>query len=187
MAIAQKGEQADGAGMSILDLFKKRAPDRLNKPQGISTVKFDATRVTSEVKADLHDAIAYLPDVGPGISTLVYKAALRSITAGRATHILYETLMDAGMTRQRAYEISIYLNNRATSLMNNNRALASGLTKARWLHSGSPCASNDAAHRAANRKEYDIRRGLLIDGKWSAPGREAGCKCVANPIVPGFD
>ena len=58
-----------------------------------------------------------------------------------------------------------------------------------WLYSGAPCgdAEQDEAHRAANGKPYSANNGMLLNGKWTRPGREEGCKCVSKSLIEGLD
>src|ERR1700733_2951642 len=91
---------------------------------GIPTVKFDASRVTETVKADLRKNIMLLEGVNRDHFEQVYDAALRSISAGRDLGFLYNVLMQMnidGMTKQRAEEIARVLNNKATALINRER------------------------------------------------------------------
>jgi hypothetical protein len=94
--------------------------------------------------------------------------------------------------------VALSLNNRASSLMQVDQQSALGITEAKWLYSGAPCfvskhpapadeLRRDAEHKAANGKRYPLNEGLMIGGRLTYPGREAGCKCVANPVVPGFN
>ncbi|MDB5396676.1 MAG: hypothetical protein JWM91_4182 [Rhodospirillales bacterium] len=32
-----------------------------------------------------------------------------------------------------------------------------------------------------------MKEGLLVDGKWTHPGFEEGCRCFSKSVVPGFD
>jgi uncharacterized protein with gpF-like domain len=163
---------------------------------GIRTVKFDASRVTDAVKADLRKNIALLKDVDQKHFEPIYDAVLRSISAGRDLHLLYKALMHmsiGGLTKRRAEDIARQLNNAATAFMHREHKEAFGIKQAKWLYSGAPCEINfktptgqDAAHRAANGKIFDVSKGMFLNGKWIWPGGEPGCKCVAKPIVPGF-
>lgn len=176
--------------------FSKRRASTANEV-GIPTVKFDASRVSDAVKVDLWASVLSLDDAANANQSEIYEAALASITAGRALNILYNALIGLGITNGRAAEISRHLNNRATSIMNVERALSSGITEAKWRYSGAPCFSvnqptdadlrRDAAHQAANDKRYYLARGMMLDGVATHPGRDAGCKCVSLPIVPGLD
>jgi hypothetical protein len=163
---------------------------------GIPTVKFDASRVTETVKADLRKNIMLLEGVNRDHFDQVYDAALRSISAGRDLGLLCNVLMQInidGMTKQRAGEIARLLNNKATALMTRERQGSLGIKQARWLYSGAPCelspkkpTGQDAAHRAANGKLFDVSTGMLLNGKWTWPGVEPGCRCISKSVVPGF-
>lgn len=77
------------------------------------------------------------------------------------------------------------------------KMIGAGLTEGKWLHSGAPCHASyppteedlkrDAAHRAVNGKRFPLSRGMIIDGQATYPHTERGCKCVTNPMVPGFE
>ena len=85
----------------------------------IPTLKFDASRVTNAVKADIRKNILLL-EIDSRCVDRVYEAAIRSISAGRDLSVLQDTLMQlnvSGMTKQRAGEIALFLNNRATAFM----------------------------------------------------------------------
>jgi hypothetical protein len=126
----------------------------------------------------------------------VYDAAMRSISAGRDLGLLHNALMQMninGMAKRRAAEIALSLNNTATALMNRENQQKLGVTQAIWLYSGAPCemdpkkpGSQDAAHKAANGKHFDVSKGMFLDGKWTWPGVELGCRCASKSIVPGF-
>jgi uncharacterized protein with gpF-like domain len=167
---------------------------------GIPTVKFDASQVTEAVKADLKQNILLLEGIDRNYFEQVYDAALRSISAGRDMFLLGNVLMQMninGMTIGRAAEIAHLLNDKATALMDRERQESLGITQAKWLYSGAPCITNpkapsdqderqDAAHKAANGKIFEISKGMLLDGKWTWPGVEPGCRCASMPIVAGF-
>jgi hypothetical protein len=73
-----------------------------------------------------------------------------------------------------------------------------GITHAIWMYANAPCmihlsypmpgeVQQDAAHCAANGKKYEIAKGLFVDGKWTWPGLEVGCKCTARSVIPGLE
>jgi hypothetical protein len=146
--------------------------------------------VTETVKADLKKNIKSLNEIDAGDFDIIYDAALRSISAGRALHILYQALMTMdGMGKRRAEEISRSLNNKATALIQAEGQERLGIKYAVWLYSGAPCggAEQDAAHKAANGKPYPVNKGKLLNGQWTRPGYEDGCKCVSKSMIVGFD
>jgi hypothetical protein len=167
----------------------------------IPTVKFDASQVTEDVKAEIRKSVAQIEDVDPSHFDRVYDAALRSVSAGRDLHILYEALMRTGadgITNRKAADIARHINDRATSIINRNRQKSLGIEKAIWLYSGAPCMTNpgrakaeetqqDAAHKLANGMRFEVSKGMFLGGKWTWPGHEKGCRCVSKSVVEGFD
>lgn len=168
--------------------------------RGIPTVKFDSSRVTEAVKADVRHTILGLPEIDKNNCEQVYDAAIRSISAGRDLHFLTNAIMGLNfgeMTKRRAADIARLLNNRATSLMNREQQSSLGMTHAIWLYSGAPCMlhpkkptdhdiQQDAAHKAADGKEFKVAKGMYLNGKWTWPGLDPGCKCVSRSKIPGF-
>lgn len=167
---------------------------------GIPTVKFDPSRVTESIEAQVRNSILALPEIDPSNVKQVCDAAIRSISAGRDLASLCSSIMNLnidGMTKRRAAKIALIINNRATSLMEKERQTSLGITHAIWLYSGAPCMVNpkhpteselrqDKAHRAANGKEFEIANGMYLNGNWTWPGMDPGCKCASRPKVPGI-
>lgn len=164
--------------------------------QTMPTVKFDPSTVTDGVKADLRRNIELLDDLEKEHVRQIYEAALRSISAGRNLHMLFIALMQIeGMPKGRAAEIARSLHNKATALITRERQASLGITHAIWMYPNAPCmrdpkhpvaadVQQDSAHRAANGKKYEIAKGLFVDGKWTRPGVEEGCKCTARSVLP---
>jgi uncharacterized protein with gpF-like domain len=164
--------------------------------KSMSTVKFDPSAVGKSVKAELRRNIGSLDDIDERHRQQIYEAALRSILAGRDLHVLSTALMKIeGMTKGRAAELARSLNNKATALIGRERQASLGITHAIWMSPNAPCMKNprcptaagvqqDSAHRAANGKKYEIAKGLFVDGKWTHPGVEEGCKCTARSVLP---
>ncbi len=163
------------------------------------TVKFDPSTVSKSVKADLRKNIGLLDDIEKKHGQQIYEAALRSILAGRDLHVLSAALMIIdGMTKGRAAELALSLNNKATALIDRERQASLGISHAKWMYSNAPCmkdpsrpvaadARQNSAHRSANGKQYEIGKGLFVDGKWTWPGAEEGCKCSSRAILPGLE
>ena len=168
---------------------------------GIPTVRFDSKLVTEAIKADLRDNINKIKEFEAVHFDQIYSAALESISAGRNLAILFDAIMALNMpdmTRKKAGDISLSLNNKAGALIDRERQLSTGILHAIWLYSGAPCCVNpqkpsakdirqDAAHKAANGKRYAVAKGMLLDGRYKWPGQDEGCKCVSIPIIPGID
>jgi hypothetical protein len=167
----------------------------------IPTVKFDPKRVTEAVKADLKNNIKEIKEFDQSHFDQIYDAALRSISRGRDAATLFNAIIELNlpnMTKQRASQISISLNNKATALMNQNQQMSLDIKYAIWTYSGAPCQTNpkkpsakdicqDVAHKAADGKRYEVAKGMLLNGRLTMPGREEGCKCVSRSVIPGLD
>jgi uncharacterized protein with gpF-like domain len=167
----------------------------------IPTVKFDPKRVTEAVKVDLKKNIRKIKEFDESHFDKIYEAALRSISGGRDMATLFNAITELnlpGMTKQRASDISGSLNNKATALMDQNRQESLSIKYAIWMYSGAPCQTNpkkpsakdirqDAAHKAANGKRYEVAKGMLLNGRYKWPGQDEGCRCASRSIIPGLD
>jgi hypothetical protein len=166
--------------------------------RAIPTVKFDSATVGRSVKANLRTNIESLDDVGKEHIRPVYEAALGCVLAGGDLHVLSVALMKIeGMPKERAAEIARSLHSKAKAQIDRERQASLGITHAKWMCSNAPCmrdpvhrmvadVQQDSAHRLANGTRYEISKGLFVDGKWTWPGVEEGCKCSSRAILPGL-
>jgi hypothetical protein len=157
--------------------------------------------VTNEIKADLRKNVEATKEFERSHFDQVYEAALLSVSRGGDLAVLFNAIMALhlpGMTKKKAGAISSSLNSKATALMTRDQQLAVDAQYAVWMHSGAPCipnhrsASDDEfrradAHKAANGRRYEVATGMLIDGRWTRPGVDEGCKCVSRIIIPGLE
>jgi len=172
------------------------APEPERSANRMPTVRFDPTRVSDAVLANLKANIQALPEVGPHDFETIYQAAFRAISVGGALNIIYAALMDIdGMTKPRASDISRSLNSKAKAIMDAEQQTKLGIKYATWLYSGAPCRvdpkepggeERDAAHKEANGKPYLVSKGMFLNGEWTWPGRNDGCKCVSKSMIPAF-
>jgi hypothetical protein len=159
-------------------------------------VEFDPSTVSKSVKANLRKNIELLGGIEKKHIPQIYEAALSSVLAGRDHRSLVAALVRIEeMPQDRAWEITRNLHNKATEQINRERQSSLGITHAIWMYANAPCMKDpshpteaeiqqDAAHKAANRKRYDLSKGLLVNGKWTRPGVEEGCKCVSRAVLP---
>lgn len=203
--IIHSGSQLDENDMTwiqrLLKAFTKSTKNNTSSRRGpaqhtIPTVKFDSSLVTEKIKADLKTNIKLIDDLDKKYLEPVYEAAVRAISAGGDLPVLSTALMECkGMSKGRAGEIARFLNNRAMSLISRERQRMLGITHAVWMYANAPCMvtpkaptdrdiQQDAAHCGANGTRYEISKGLLLDGKWTWPGVEAGCKCTSRVVLP---
>lgn len=162
----------------------------------ISTVRFDASRVTQTVLADLKCNIREFREIGEKHFDAVYHLAVRAIKAGGDMEILCKGLIEldiAEVTYKEAALISRCLDFRSRELMEREQRIELGITRARWrygapcmLEPGEPTPSDllqDAAHKEADGKIYNIAEGMMLNGKRTWPGRALGCKCSSKAII----
>lgn len=174
---------------------KKEKLDQLTpapgkQTSGIPTVNFDHSKVTEAIKLDLRQNIKLLTEIPLGDFDMIYEAALRSISAGRALDILCKALLTInGMSKRRAADISLSLNNKASALMGVEAQKLNGIKYAAWCYSGAPCGNTeqDTAHKSVNGKPYLVTKGMFLNGQRTWPGRESGCKCTSKPMIVGLD
>lgn len=170
---------------------KKR--DSRNRPNiqstyALPTVKFDSSRISETIKVDLKRNIESLNEIDGTSFDMIYDAALQSICTGRALNILYDALMKIkDMSKRRAQNIALTLNNKATTLIQAEDQQRSGIKYATWIYSGAPCGTFDSAHKLVNGKPYAVNKGMLLNGRWTLPGYEEGCKCYSKSMIIGFD
>lgn len=184
-----------------VDVKSRHSPSVRYGMEAMPTIKFDPSVVTESVKADLRRNVELLAGVEKKHVKQIYELALRFIVGRRDFYSFCTELMNLhieGMTRSKAAEIGRTLANRAGAVIDRERQASLGITHAIWKYANAPCMKNpfnpsdadaqqDAAHLAANGKRYEISKGLFVDGKWTWPGVEEGCKCTSRPMIPGLE
>ena len=184
----------------LLNLFRRSQVGPEPTVASIPTIAFDSSRVTAPVRADVLSTLKAAGDIPKAKLSALGKVAVASVERGGDLGMLCDAIMSsgiAGMTEGRAAEITRHIHSRATSIMNAQRQMGSGIQEAVWMYSGAPCYPNtkspsseqlalDAAHRAVNGQRYRVEEGLTVAGQRTWPGREMGCKCLSRPVVKGF-
>jgi hypothetical protein len=105
------------------------------------TIEFDKSRLTRSVLADIESSVRELPEANPRNWARLYDIALRAIARGGDLHQLSTELLAAkiaGLSRDRAAEISRLVWFRAKELMDRERQLAIGISQAIWNSSRAP-------------------------------------------------
>ncbi len=163
-------------------------------------IPFDSSVVTDDVKADIGKNIKRLRRIKPEHFDQVYEATLHAVMVGgdrRALSIALKNI--CGFTLQVAGGITNSLCDKANTMTVRAIQQRLGVTHAIWMHAGAaPCAVNtkhptaaevrrNTAHIEADGKQYKISEGMFLDGKWTWPGYENGCKCVSKSIIPTPD
>lgn len=150
------------------------------------TVPFQATpAVHNALQATIGEQVALIKSI-PGEYMLdVQGSVMRSVTGGRDLATLTTELVQKhGIARRRAVIIARDQNNKATATITQARQVELGL-QAMWMHSRAGKIPRPS-HVAADGKQYDPAKGMLIEGEWIKPGEKINCRCFSKSIVPGF-
>lgn len=154
---------------------------------GMSVSVKDTLLSNTVMQATVQENVSLIKSIQSEYASDVEGLVMRSVSAGRDLKTLTDELEKRyAITRRRAKLIANDQNNKATAQMARARQISLGVTKARWLHTGGG-KNPRPSHVAANGKVFDLAEGLYIDGKWTFPGEEVNCGCVAAPLIPGVD
>lgn len=156
------------------------------------TVKFQQSPAMREaVDAVIAENVALIRSIGAQHLEGVQVALSQSIATGRDLASLTEHLTKrVGVTKRRAALIARDQTNKATATMVRTRALENGITRARWQHSaGGKTPRPEHVKASRDRLVFDMTDGVNFEnGEGTVwPGTAINCRCVAIPIIPGFD
>lgn len=154
------------------------------------TVRFKMTNAMRDAFNGVVDEnIGLIKSIGSQHLEGVRVALMQSVQNGRDLGYLTDQLQKrTGITQRRAARIARDQNNKATAVMVRTRALEMGITEARWVHSRGGKAPRQE-HVAFSGQTFDLRTGHDFDNGEGVvwPGTAINCRCIAQPIVPGFD
>ena len=102
-----------------------------------------------------------------------------------------------GMTRSNVAEIGTSLANKAGAAIERERRASLEITHAKWLYANAPYMRDssypsaaelqrDSAHRAADGKRYEIKKGLFVGGKWTCPVLRMGVSAFQDQSCRGW-
>lgn len=160
--------------------------------QGGFTVKFKMTKAMRDAyNAVIDENVGLIRSIADQHLTGVRTALMQSVQNGRdLEHLTKELEKRTGITKRRAARIARDQNNKATAVMVKTRALELGVRKARWLHSaGGKTPRPDHVKAGREGLVFDLDKGHdFHNGEGTVwPGTAINCRCVAVPIVPGFE
>lgn len=184
----------DRAAGDMAKWFSQAAKDRSDKALAASlrkagvSVKFDMTREMNDVlQATIGEQVSLIKSIASQHLGEVEGMVMRSVSAGRDLGTLTEDLQKRyGITKRRAALIARDQNNKATANMQIARQQALGITEGIWMHSRGGKHPRKS-HVDFSGQKFDLAKGAFLDGVWTVPGREIGCRCVYRAVVPGFD
>lgn len=154
------------------------------------TVRFRMTAAMNDAfQAVRAENVGLIKSIASQHLTQVETLVQQSVQTGRdLAHVAQGLEKRLGVTRRRAALIARDQNNKATAVLLRARWLDMGITKARWLHSAGGNQPRPE-HVAFSGKTFDVAKGHdFRNGEgvvW--PGTAINCKCVMQPVIPGFD
>jgi uncharacterized protein with gpF-like domain len=186
----------DEAAPELAKYFAKSAAERSDsnlsailKKSGFS-VQFKMTAEANDVmQATIGEQVSLIKSIAQQHLSEVEGLVMRSVSTGRDLGTLSKDLEARyGVTKRRAAFIARDQSNKATATITRVRQQSLGITHAQWLHSHGGKHPRPSHLKASDDKlVYEISKGAYLDGVWTWPGVEPGCRCVSKPIIPGFD
>jgi SPP1 gp7 family putative phage head morphogenesis protein len=148
------------------------------------TVKFDPTPTKTDIfRATINENVSLIRSIASEHLSDVEQIVMRSVTQGRDMGALTKALQERfGITKRRAALISRDQSSKATAAINRAQQQELRITTAIWRHSGGGKTPRPE-HVAANGKEYPVDKGMFLEGVWTWPGVEIGCRCVSVSVL----
>ncbi|AYO40729.1 phage minor head protein [Serratia sp. P2ACOL2] len=152
------------------------------------TVPFKMTaEMNNALQATITENVNLIRSIPQQYLTQVETLVMQSVSRGRDLGTLTNELQQRyGITRRRAAFIALDQNNKATSTMQSARQRALGIRRGRWRHSHAGKEPRPS-HVKADGEEFDLDKGMFLDGKWVMPSEEIGCRCTWEAILPGLE
>lgn len=153
------------------------------------TVPFRLTAEVNDVlQATTAANVSLIRSIAQQHLTQVEGAVMRSVQTGRDLGTLAKELEAGyGVTKRKAAFISRDQNNKATAAITRTRQQGLGITTAQWVHSaGGRVPRPEHMKAGKDRLVYEVAKGAFLEGVWTWPGHEIGCRCVSRSVVPGF-
>ncbi len=152
------------------------------------TVRFQVTPFQREsLQAVIGNNVGLIKSIASQHLERVQVQVWQCVTQGYDLSTLSKNLKkDYGITKRRAEFIARDQANKAHATIERAKRQELGITKAIWLHSHAGKKPRPS-HLAANGKEFDVSKGMYLDGEWVQPGELINCRCGSKSIIEGID
>lgn len=118
-------------------------------------------------------------DLQPKVQSIV----LKGITNGRDIKYVEQELQQIpNITLKRAKRIAKNQLNYATEVINRQRQIDLGFTKAKWNHS-KISKEPRLSHKKADGVIYEVEKGCYIDNEYIQPAEKYGCNCFSTMVI----
>lgn len=151
------------------------------------TVRLQMSPYTEEMlKAAMGENVGLIKSIGVQYLGKVEQSVWASVKGGFDLSTLAKELSHSyNITENRAVLIARDQGAKANAVIEMARRKELGITKAVWLHSGGGKEPRQS-HVKANGKEFEIDKGLKLDGVWLLPGQAINCRCVSRSVIDGI-
>lgn len=140
--------------------------------------------IRNSLDAIVAENVSLIKSIAQEYQKNIMTTVMEGVTEGRNVRRIYQAMRHTyGVTERRAKLIAFDQTNKATSAINRVRQRELGITKAIWRHSHGGKRPRPE-HVEADGKEYNIEKGMYLEGKWTWPGREINCRCTSESIFP---
>ncbi len=110
----------------------------------------------------------------------------RCVTDGYDLSALATNLKkEYAITKRRAELIARDQGAKAHAAIERAKRQELGIKRAIWLHSHASKTPR-SSHLHANGKEFDVNKGMYLDGQWVQPGELINCRCGSKSIIDGI-
>lgn len=185
------GKRFNKLSSNLAKTFCERSAETIDRPLISQLVEigfaFDFKMTDAMQNAStaiIAENVALIKSIPQQYFTRIESLVMQSVTRGGDLAELKKQLKNQfGVTDRRARLIATDQNRKASSSLAVVRQQSLGIKKGIWLHTGAGQHPRPD-HVAANGREFDIRKGCLISGKYILPGQEINCGCTWRPIMP---
>lgn len=152
------------------------------------TVRFQVTSFQRDaLQAVIENNVGLIKDIADQYLRHIQGHVWQCVTQGYDLSTLSKNLnKEYGIEKRRAEFIARDQANKAHATIERAKRQELGITKAIWLHSHAGKTPRPS-HRAADKKEFDVSKGMYLDGEWVQPGELINCRCGSRSIIEGID
>lgn len=156
----------------------------LLRKRGFTVRMQNSEKTLDALRGVMGENIGLIKSIGTEYLSKVQMHVWQSVAGGYDLKTLTDNLEhDFHIARNRAALIASDQTNKAHAVIEQARRKELGIKKAIWLHSHAGKQPRQS-HLKAHGKEFDIEKGMYLDGKWVLPGEEINCKCGSKAILP---
>ncbi|WP_387690802.1 phage minor head protein [Photorhabdus sp. RM71S] len=156
----------------------------LLRKRGFTVRMQNNEQTLNALRAVMGENVGLIKSIGTEYLSKVQMHVWQTVTGGYDLASLTENLQhDFHVTRNRAEFIATDQAGKAHAVIEQARRKELGIKKAIWIHSHAGKQPRPS-HLAAHGKEFDVEKGMYIEGEWILPGQKIRCKCGSKSILP---